>query len=283
MNQPFRSLAHPETLARLVRRLPAGVYITNEHGRILDANPACLALFGVASIEELQRFDVSELFVNPSQRSQQLAVLENTSSLRQYELSLRRPDGEIRTVIDTCYSVTDPDSQETLYHGILIDITDRKNLEEQLRELTVHDPLTGCFNRRQLQIVEEQADQEVTMEDSLWGCILIDVDRFKDYNDRHGHDAGDRVLQRVAHFLQSQVGKNDPVVRIGGDEFLIIITGAAARQTDRIAQHLYTGSAPVPISIGWAVRRAGERLEATIHRADHRLLERRRLDRSQTV
>ncbi|QKK01538.1 MAG: sensor domain-containing diguanylate cyclase [Pseudomonadota bacterium] len=276
----FRSLNDPSTLSRLVQRLPAGVYITNEQGRILDANPACLELFGVESLETLQGLDVRSLFVDPEQRGQQLSVLEATRALQQYELRLQRPDGEQRTVIDTCYAVEDPETGHTLYHGILLDISERKRLEERLRELTVKDPLTGCYNRRRLPMVESQVEANDDAGLRQWGCVLVDVDHFKTYNDQHGHDAGDRVLQRVAHFLQSQVSRKDAVVRIGGDEFLVIVTGRSALKTAQIAARLISTHSPIPISIGWAVREDDERLETTIHRADEQLISTRQAERS---
>ena len=75
---------------------------------------------------------------------------------------------------------------ETICHGILIDITQRKALEDQLLEYSIRDPLTGCYNRRYLDLEQERLERET----STWGAIIVDIDHFKDYNDRHGHQAG---------------------------------------------------------------------------------------------
>ena len=99
----------------------------------------------------------------------------------------------MRTLLDTWYQLKDPDSGETLYHGILFDITDRKNLETQLREQSIRDPLTGCFNRRQLQTFYERP----TSADERWGCVYADIDHFKQYNAEFGHAAGTRPNPEV--------------------------------------------------------------------------------------
>lgn len=77
----------------------------------------------------------------------------------------------------------DPASNETLYHGILVDITERKNLETQLREQSIRDPLTGCYNRRQLQPFYERP----TAVDEQWGCVYVDIERLEDTVNRADH------------------------------------------------------------------------------------------------
>lgn len=272
----FRSLRDPETLERLVRRLPAAVYITNDKGEILDANPACVRLFGSRSLEELRQHKAQEFFLAPEDRSQQIEVLESTGAMREHEIGLRREDGEVRTVLDACYAVRDPDTGRFLFHGVLIDITDRKKLERQLRELSVRDALTGCFNRRRLEELEEELD-----DDARWGAVVVDIDHFKRINDREGHEEGDRVLVKVASYLNRRVRAHDCVVRLGGDEFLVLLLDDAAERTESIAFRLTEGKGgpPTPITLGWAVRKGRESLEETIGRADRRLLAVRRKER----
>ena len=276
----YRRLDDPETLRVLVRRLPAAVYITTESGDILDANPAMLRLMGCSSVEELRAFRADELLVGGrSRRQRQKEMLDETGMCDQ-ELRVRRPDGQVRTVIDTCHLLRDPASGEVLYHGVLIDITERKMFEQQLKEMSNRDPLTGCFNRRFL----HEAEPRLIAEGADWGAIVVDIDHFKRYNDEHGHQAGDDALITVAQFLLSETRAQDAVVRLGGDEFLVLLLGEQAAATAAIAARLRApevGSAveKVPFSIGWAVRRDGESLERTIRRADRRLLETRARER----
>lgn len=191
--------------------------------------------------------------------------------MRDFELEIRRPDGNTRTVLDTAYQVLDPNSGDVLYHGILIDITDRKQLERQLREMASRDPLTGCFNRRFLQ----QTAAEWNGTTNPWGVLVVDIDHFKDYNDRLGHDFGDRLLAQTARFLAQRIRIEDRLVRLGGDEFAVLLPGLDAAATEEVVDRLRTSgpdSAPVSFTVGWAVRGDGEGLEDTLKRADHRLI-----------
>lgn len=269
----FRQLDEPATLRLLVRNLPVGVYVTSEAGEILDANPGFLALVGVSSIEELRGLGAADLLVGGrAVRERQRELLDETGCLAEHELRLRRPDGAVRTVLDSCYRVRDPDSGEVLYHGVLVDITERKLFEQQLKEMTGRDALTGCFNRRYLAELEPR----LLAEDLAWGAIVVDVDDFKRYNDERGHQAGDEALIQVAHFLMRETRAQDAVVRLGGDEFLVLLVGEQADSTAAIAARLSEPEhvpSPVPISLGFAVRRPGETLERTIQRADKRLFE----------
>jgi len=267
-----RSLKDPWTLGEFVRNLQEGVYITTIEGKILDANPAFLHMFGVKSLSELRKYTAEQLIVNPQRRREEVAALAKDGAVREFEIDIRRPDGEVRTVLDTAYQVTDPETGETLYHGILIDITERTQLEQQLLRAALRDPLTGCFNRRFLSDMERALDPQ----EQEWGAIVIDIDNFKDYNDRYGHHIGDRVLMRVARFLLSLVRAEDAVIRIGGDEFLLLLIGATPEATEEVAQRLRKtgpGAVPVSVSVGWAVRRSGESLEDTIRRADRQLIQ----------
>jgi diguanylate cyclase (GGDEF)-like protein/PAS domain S-box-containing protein len=267
-----RSLKDPWTLGEVVRNVQEGVYITTIEGKILDANPAFLRMFGVKSLAELRQYTTEQLFVKPEGRQEELAALARSGSVREFGLEIRRPDGEVRTVLDTAYQVIDPDTGETLYHGILIDITERTQLEQQLLRAALRDPLTGCFNRRFLGDMERALDPQ----EQAWGTIVIDIDNFKDYNDRYGHHIGDRVLLRVARFLLSLVRAEDAVIRIGGDEFLLLLIGATPEATGEVAQRLRKtgpGAVPVSVSVGWAVRRSGESMEDTIRRADRQLIQ----------
>jgi diguanylate cyclase (GGDEF)-like protein/PAS domain S-box-containing protein len=277
----FRSLSDPETLRLLVRNLPVGVYITTDEGEILDANPGMLAMLGVGSLEELRSFRAEELLVGGrAQRDRQRDLLEQTGSLTEHELRLRRPDGQVRTVIDTCYTVrSERDGKlELLHHGVLIDITERKLFEQQLEEMSRRDPLTGCFNRRHLADLEAR----LVAAGTPWGAIVVDVDHFKSYNDQHGHQAGDEALVEIAHFLLRETRAQDVVVRLGGDEFLVLLVGEQADSTAAIAARLLEPSptaAAVPFSLGWAVQRPGEGLEGTVQRADRRMIDARAEER----
>lgn len=268
----YRSLDDPDTLREFVRNLREGIYITNPDGELLDANPAMLEIFGVGSLEELRSYSAPALFVDPKQREEEMALLFRDGAVREFEFEVRRPDGGIRTLLDTCYLVEDADSGETVCHGMLVDITQRKELEDQLREYSIRDPLTGCYNRRYLEVEQARFERQ----ESTWGAIVVDIDHFKEYNDRHGHQAGDEVLVKVSRFLMRHVRAEDPVVRIGGDEFLTLLLDERGNFTAEAAERIRSviqGEAPVPLSFGWALRQDDESLQSTVGRADRNLIQ----------
>ncbi len=266
----FRSLSDPETMAKFAQNLGEGIYITNEQGQILDANPAFLKIFGFSTLEELGDYRVGD-FVDAEVRRREVALLEREGSLRDRELQITRRDGSVRTVLDTWYSVADPDGGEAVFHGILVDITGRKQLETQLVEQSVRDPLTGCYNRRYLAglYTAERRPEE------SWGCIYVDIDHFKQYNDVHGHASGDAVLVKMSRFLMRHVRAEEPVIRMGGDEFLVTLFGTDPDETEMVVRRLEKAGreyGPVSFSLGWATRESPEKLEDTVNRADRELI-----------
>ncbi len=263
-------------------RLQEGMYIATLDGKIVDANPAFLEMFGAKSLQELKGFHTSD-FLKPELRSREMALLERLGSIRDVELQLTRPDGEVRTVVDSAYLSVHPKTGEKFCHGIMVDITHRKDLQTQLQELSIRDPLTGCYNRRYLNTIVRQCD---AVPDSEWGCIYLDIDHFKQFNDVNGHAEGDSVLVKMARYLMRHVRAEESVVRIGGDEFLVVLCDAGEEQTKQVASRLRTSaltSAPAQFSMGWAARRTGEPFERTMQRADRKLLAVRVDDRRETV
>ncbi len=281
----YDSLADPETARLFVEHLDAGIYITDTEGRFLDANPAFLALFGFASKEEMADARVSDFLAEPERRQELMAILDERGSVRDFETEIVRRDGTTRTLSDTTYLVRDPNTGEKVYHGIVVDITHAKELEAQLRAQVMRDALTGCYNRRYLLELSERSGTGSGALGS-WGCIFVDIDRFKKFNDEFGHQRGDEVLQRMARFLMRQVRADEPVIRLGGDEFLIVLLGADEARTEDVArrlQHAAARSAAVPFSLGWASREPGESLEDTLRRADRHLIAVRVLSRGGDV
>jgi len=107
----------------------------------------------------------------------------------------------------------------------------REALERELKELSIRDPLTGCMNRRYLEETAKLEFARATRSQSPIGLLMIDVDHFKQFNDKFGHDVGDRVLRAVAETLRDHVRDSDLVCRFGGEEFVVLLPGASPEQT----------------------------------------------------
>src|SRR5690242_18326699 len=119
----FASLKDADSLRELVQQLAEGIYIINAQGRILDANPAFLKMLGVGSLKELDAYRAADLLVDPAERQRELELLHQNGSIRNFELRIRRPDGQVRTVIDSAYMCHDSRTGEVLFWGILVDIS----------------------------------------------------------------------------------------------------------------------------------------------------------------
>ncbi len=113
-----------------------------------------------------------------------------------------------------------------------------KDQEERADKLAVEamtDPLTGLYNRRFFESILNEYHNEFRKIGRPLGLLILDLDRFKDINDTHGHDVGDIVLKEVANLLQSLVREHDIVARIGGEEFAVIAPFASENQIEPFA------------------------------------------------
>lgn len=102
-------------------------------------------------------------------------------------------------------------------------LSDIQSLQNELREQAIRDPLTNAFNRRYLLETMERELARVARAGQPFSLIMLDVDRFKEFNDRHGHAAGDVILKRLVCMLTETTRKEDVVCRYGGDEFIVLM------------------------------------------------------------
>jgi diguanylate cyclase (GGDEF)-like protein len=110
------------------------------------------------------------------------------------------------------------------------DITDRKRVEEALRHLATHDHLTGLLNRAAFLERLERCCHRASQNRSYgFSLLFLDLDDFKEINDRHGHAAGDELLQQIAERLRRELRPKDALARFAGDEFVLLLedTGEA--------------------------------------------------------
>jgi diguanylate cyclase (GGDEF)-like protein len=111
-------------------------------------------------------------------------------------------------------------------------------LRETLRNQSIRDPLTGLFNRRYLEETLERELRRAERSHGALGVVMIDLDRFKSFNDTSGHDAGDVLLRDVGRLLESAIRAGDVACRYGGEEFVLILPGANAEITRQRAERV---------------------------------------------
>ncbi len=160
----------------------------------------------------------------------------------------------------------------------------------QLMDLATCDPLTGAGNRRALtqKMAEVIAKHERTSEPA--SLIILDLDHFKSINDEFGHGVGDQILVRLAEVINLRIRVTDSLYRIGGEEFVIVVSGQTIDRATRLAEQLRTlveanELAPhrdVTISLGVAELQSGESSDNWLRRADDALYEAKRGGRNLT-
>lgn len=150
------------------------------------------------------------------------------------EYRLRRKDGSLVWVESHMRATADDDGVVTGPISILREVTERRHVAEELERRAATDPLTGLSNRRSF---EERFGANRHAGTS--GCLaLFDLDHFKRVNDRFGHATGDEVLRRFAAVLRASVRDGDLAARLGGEEFVVILSGATLLQAQEVCERI---------------------------------------------
>jgi diguanylate cyclase (GGDEF)-like protein len=165
-------------------------------------------------------------------------------------------------------------------------ITSRQR--EQLLRLATRDPLTGVGNRRALENKLFDAVNVFKRSETPASLLLIDLDHFKKVNDRHGHAAGDQILQSITEIINLRIRITDSLYRIGGEEFVVILDGQDLHKAAHLAEQLRTlieanelvPDSSVTISVGVAELKGGESSRDWMHRADEALYRAKRSGRN---
>jgi diguanylate cyclase (GGDEF)-like protein/PAS domain S-box-containing protein len=162
----------------------------------------------------------------------------------QGEIWNRRKNGEVYPQWLAISTVKSANGEVTHFLGTLTDISERKSVENELRNLAFYDPLTRLPNRRLLLDRLQQAMVVSARSEKTGAVMLLDLDNFKALNDSLGHDIGDELLMEVARRLESSVRQGDTVARMGGDEFVVMLegldaSGMAAAQAEAVAAKIH--------------------------------------------
>lgn len=231
----------PIARENVMESIPEMVFVLDEKERIIDANAVAQNWLG-KPINEIIGREPIEVFQKWPQLLQRFFFLEYTRE----EIEIPgNPPRTLETIITPIYNRTSQLEGRVI---LAYDITDRKKLEEelkntnhalqvqldenerlrvQLQEQAIRDPLTGVFNRRYFAEALDKENARAVRENIPYSLIILDVDHFKKVNDTYGHKCGDLVLQSLAKFLQENTRQSDIVCRFGGEEFVILMPDAA--------------------------------------------------------
>ena len=208
-------------------------------GCVLRANDAMVDLTGI-DLDELLGTRLTALAHPEDQAAtaDALARLGAGASRIHIEQRFRHPDGHFVWALLSASTVPAPDGRPLFAVAQVVDISERKRFEGQLRHLADHDPLTGLFNRRRFEEELERRIAEVGRYDRRAAVLLIDLDRFKLINDSLGHSAGDELITRIGGVFRNSVRESDIVARIGGDEFAAILPETSEEEAIAVTKKL---------------------------------------------
>ncbi len=213
--------AQAERFKLLFDRNLAGVYRARIDGRILDCNQAGLRILGLSSADEVGHHNIFDSYARSSEAEELIERLRANGAVSGVETSLLRPDGTPIVVLQNVSLAGTPDDE--ILEATIIDITDRKRAEEQIRYQAYHDALTDLPNRSLFKDRLAQAVAHAERRGRQVAVLFLDLDRFKLINDTLGHTIGDHLLQAIGDRLTSCVREEDSVARVGGDEFTVLM------------------------------------------------------------
>lgn len=242
--------------SRLVSQSLVGISMV-EDGRISYANEKFNTIFGYEA-GELLGFEAGRLAVAADRAlvdDQVHQRLHGAASSAHYQFRGLRRDGSVVDI--ECHgNVMDLDGTRVLV-SMVLDVTDRVRaerrvlaLQEQLREQSIRDPLTGLYNRRYLDDFLGRELELARRSGHSVSVIMGDLDRFKDVNDRYGHQVGDETLRAFADILGGHSRSTDVSCRYGGEEFMLVLPGMEPGCASERAEELRRAIAGTPLGAG---------------------------------
>lgn len=232
-------------------------------GKVIYVSPAYERIWGRSSQELYQTIEPLLSSIHPEDRER---IIESFSRVGDQnigyiseEFRIIRADGSLRWILMKAFPVYGEKGELLFSTGIAEDITERKRMEESLKYQSMHDALTGLYNRAYFQ---EEMQRMDNMRDNPVGLLIIDMDGLKTVNDRLGHLQGDQLIKDAAQLLKSCFRKNDVVARIGGDEFAVILPrttpeallDSVKRIQNKVAEYNRQNEIHMGLSIGQAIR-----------------------------
>jgi diguanylate cyclase (GGDEF)-like protein/PAS domain S-box-containing protein len=214
-------------LAAVLDSIGEGVVVADPEGRLLLANPAARELLGIehpgASAAEILRGYEADTITRLQDHDQPLKRAIRGEAVTDEDI-YHRPPGTARGRFLSVNARPLIDAAGAVAGGVLTfrDVTERRRVEDELAHLSLHDALTGLPNRTFFLENLDKAIARARRGRSRLALLLLDLDHFKQTNDRLGHDVGDRLLVEVARRLASGLRAGDFVGRLGGDEFVVL-------------------------------------------------------------
>ncbi|MCE7859652.1 MAG: diguanylate cyclase [Chloroflexi bacterium CFX2] len=234
----------------LIETMQDGVILIDARNRVVDVNPSALRWLGWnqhspigRDMEEILGDWYNQITIFPADLYIETEVHTTDKPERYFDLRVE-PLTDKKQMMTGRLIVFRDITRQKMAEKAFRDAHDRMRLhlkeiellQEELREQSIRDPLTGLFNRRYLEETFERELARAIREETTLSVCMADIDNFKSFNDRHGHKAGDLVLKTLAEIFTTHSRAADVVCRYGGEEFLILMPGADLDTTARRAE-----------------------------------------------
>lgn len=213
-------------LSDILENVSASIYMKDRRGRYLFANRVLQEIFN-APRNEIIGFDDSKFYdagTAANISNSDLKVLKSGERLRMEEVIPNPLTAQTRIYLTTRIPLRHEEGEIYAICCIATDITEQKEAEEKMRKMAQYDALTKLPNRALFNDRLQQAFTISRRSHQHFGLMYIDLDKFKPVNDTYGHEAGDLLLKEAAVRMQSCIRQSDTVARIGGDEFVVLLT-----------------------------------------------------------
>jgi diguanylate cyclase (GGDEF)-like protein/PAS domain S-box-containing protein len=218
-------------LSLVVEQSPVSVIITDSSGHVEYVNPAFCEISGYSAPEIFgKNVNLLKSGVHPQEYYENLWETIRGGQTWNGELCSRGKYGDIFWELSTITPVKCSEGRLLFYVAVKENITDKKLREEKIRHMAMHDILTGLPNRFLMRDRLETVLERVHRYGEMAAVLFIDLDGFKNVNDTYGHKAGDDVLKETARRILTSIRTADTACRIGGDEFLVILSRIENRE-----------------------------------------------------
>ncbi len=264
-----------EYLENLIESSVDAIISLDTEGEIQLCNPGAETLFDQPT-EKIKGRQLYEFCAGGKEEADKLiATILLQGKVRNHEIEIASKDGDPPIASISGSVLQDTDGKRIGIIAIFKDITEQKQLENELQELSIKDNLTSLYNQRHFYSVLQREMARAQRQSHPLCLLLLDLDNFKALNDTRGHLAGDRILERLGQIMKECTREHvDHTFRYGGDEFTVILTETNPRQAMEVADRIKQltpeslDDANITLSIGLAEFANSETLEEFIHEAD---------------
>lgn len=222
---------------------PIGMAISTLKGKFTRVNYALSNALGYSQAEllELSFAEISHPDDWETHHNLEKMLINSEESNFQIEKRFIAKDGRIVDTLLKVVVVCDANNKPLHFNNQIVDITERKNMEQQLIHDALHDALTGLPNRALfMDRLEQQLKRSQRQGGYLFAVLFLDLDRFKVVNDSVGHLIGDKLLIEIGRRLEKSIAPTDTVARLGGDEFTILLEDISSKsQAILVAESIY--------------------------------------------